>query len=86
MCVHVYVGVCWPMCVHGHLYVCTCVLAYLSLHMCMYGQVCTAECLEVCSSALSVVIASGRHHGDFISALEFALFKGPIAHFHFKTR
>lgn len=66
------------------MYVCACISVLV--YVCTYGQICKAEYLEGSSFTLSVVIASGRHQGDFISFLEFALFKGPTAHFNFKTK
>lgn len=79
-CVLTYVSACALV----YMYVCACISVLV--YVCTYGQICKAEYLEGRFFTLSVVIASGRHQGDFISFLEFALFKGPTAHFNFKTK
>lgn len=72
-------------CLSTRVYVRVC-LHICPVYVCTYGQICKAEYLEGSSFTLSVVIARGTHQGDFISFLEFALFKGPTAHFNFKTK
>lgn len=79
-CVFTYVSACALV----YMYMCACISVLVCV--CTYGQICKAEYLEGGSFTLSVVIASGRHQGDFIRFLEFALFKGPTVHFNFKTK
>lgn len=84
MCLHVclYMCVCLYMWIHVQLDICTCI--YVCFHICTCVCVCAHVGKSVqqnvwkgCSFTLSVVIVSDGHQDDFISILEFALFKGP---------